>query len=189
MSDIHDILSQINSGDPGAADKLLPLVYKELRKLAAARLAREQPGQTLDATSLVHEAYLRLVHSETPRQWEDVRHFFVAAAEAMRRILIERARRRKSLKRGGNRHRVDMDLADVPGLPMPCDDILTLDEALGRLSAKDGRKAELVRLRFYAGLTVPQAAQVLDISVSTAEKDWAYARSWLRLEISDAQPA
>lgn len=184
MSNVTQVLSQIEQGDPSAADQLLPLVYKELRKLAAARLAHEKPGQTLQATALVHEAYLRLVDQTAPPQWDNQRHFFAAAAEAMRRILIERARQKKSVKRGGDRERVDLEGNEPVRLPLACDDILGLDEAIQKLEQKDARKAELVKLRFFAGLTTAQAAQSLAVSTSTAENDWTYARAWLRLEMS-----
>jgi RNA polymerase sigma factor (TIGR02999 family) len=184
MSDITTILTRIEHGDAAASEKLLPLVYEELRKLASSKLTQEKPGQTLQATALVHEAYLRLVDQSQPQQWDSSRHFFAAAAEAMRRILIERARQKHSLKRGGDRQRVDLESAEPAALPLACDDILGLDEALTKLQAKDARKAELVKLRFFAGLTVAQAAKALQISTSTAENDWIYARSWLRLEMS-----
>jgi RNA polymerase sigma factor (TIGR02999 family) len=187
MSDVTRILCAIEAGDPHAAEQLLPLVYDELRKLATQKLAQEKPGQTLQATALVHEAYIRLIQSpqhEQGHSWESRRHFFAAAAEAMRRILVERARHRQSLKAGGDRRRVD--LADVePVIDPPADDILALHEALEQLERKDRRKAELVKLRFFAGLTNEQAAQALGISVSTADNDWAYARAWLRLQIAD----
>ncbi|MCS7471701.1 sigma-70 family RNA polymerase sigma factor [Stieleria sp. ICT_E10.1] len=185
MSNVTQILAQIKHGNAAAADQLLPLVYDELRKLAAARLQHEKPGQTLQATALVHEAYIRLVGQEEQPQWDNSRHFFAAAAESMRRILIERARRRKSLKHGGDRQRVDLEPAIAPSiLPLACDDLLGLDEALRKLKQKDARKAELVKLRFFAGLTVAQAARALGVSTSTAENDWTYARSWLKLEMS-----
>jgi RNA polymerase sigma factor (TIGR02999 family) len=158
----------------------LPLVYDELRKLAKQKLVQEKPGQTLQATALVHEAYLRLVDVEKTQHWNSRGHFFSAAAEAMRRILVENARRKKSLKAGGDHRRVD--LADVePAIEGPAVDLLALDEALAQLEAKDERKARLVKLRYFAGLTNEQAAQALGISTSTADNDWAYARSWLRL--------
>ena len=184
MSNVTQILSQIESGDPKAAERLLPLVYDELRKLAAAKLANEKPGQTLQATALVHEAYIRLVDQTTPQQWENSRHFFAAAAESIRRILVERARHKRSLKRGGYHKRVDFDVAEPIVLPIACDDILGLEEALQKLEQTDGRKAELVKLRFFAGLTVVQAAQALGISATTAENDWTYARCWLRLDFA-----
>ena len=191
MSDVTRILSQIESGDPSAAEQLLPMVYEELRKLAAAKLAHEKPGQTLQATALVHEAYLRLVDQTTSPQWDNQRHFFAAAAEAMRRILIERARQKKSLKRGGELDRIELAGNEPAFLPLACDDIMALDEAIQKLAEKDARKAELVKLRFFAGLTIAQAANALGVSTSTAENDWTYARAWLRLEMSDDgdQPA
>jgi RNA polymerase sigma factor (TIGR02999 family) len=184
MSEVTRILSRIESGEPAAADQLLPLVYAELRQLAAAKLAHEKPGQTLQATALVHEAYVRLVDQTTPQQWDSSRHFFAAAAEAMRRILIERARQKQSLKGGGGHQRVDLDAVVPAVLPMACDDLLGLDEAIRKLERQDPRKAELVKLRFFAGLTTAQAAKSLGVSVSTAENDWTYARCWLRLEMS-----
>lgn len=184
MSDVTQILSQIEQGDPAAAEQLFPLVYQELRKLAGAKLAHEKPGQTLQATALVHEAYLRLIDGENQQHWENSRHFFAAAAESMRRILIERARQRASLKRGGGRERIELEFVEPAVLPLACDDILGLEEALQKLEQQHPRKAELVKLRFFAGLTVPQAAAALEISTTTAENDWAYARSWLRLEMS-----
>jgi RNA polymerase sigma factor (TIGR02999 family) len=184
MSDVTQILSQIEQGDPAAAEQLLPLVYRELRRLAEAKLSQEKPGQTLQATALVHEVYLRLIDGENQQRWENSRHFFAAAAESMRRILIERARQRASLKRGGGRERVELEFVEPAVLPLACDDILGLEEALQKLEQQHPRKAELVKLRFFAGLTVPQAAGALEISTTTAENDWAYARSWLRLEMS-----
>ena len=157
MNDVTRIPSQVNDGDPAAADQLLPLVYAELRQLAAAKLAHEKPGQTLQATALVHEAYLRLVDQTTPQQWDNSRHFFAAAAESMRRILIERARQKQSLKGGGGHQRVDLDAVVPAVLPMACDDLLGLDEAIRKLERQDPRKAELVKLRFFAGLTTAQA--------------------------------
>jgi RNA polymerase sigma factor (TIGR02999 family) len=183
MSEVTRILSAIDRGDPQAAEQLLPLVYDELRRLAARKMARESPGQTLEATALVHEAYLRLVDSDQAQQWNSRGHFFAAAAEAMRRILVERARHKGSLKAGGNRRRQelpDIQAADVGG---PHIDLLALDEALQKLEKQDPRRAQLVKLRFFTGLTIAEAAQVLGISTSTADNDWAYARSWLRLEI------
>jgi RNA polymerase sigma factor (TIGR02999 family) len=187
MGDVSRILQQAHQGDPHAAEKLLPLVYDELRRLAAAKLAHEQPGQTLDATALVHEVYLRLVDQPLTQPWQNQRHFLAAAAEAMRRILVEAARRKHSLKRGGHLDRVD--LADVEPLwpQHPRVDLLALDEALDNLQREKPRQAELVKLRFFAGLTMPQVAQALGVSLATAENYWAYARSWLRLAISDNQ--
>jgi RNA polymerase sigma factor (TIGR02999 family) len=183
MSDVTGILSAIEQGDPHAAEQLLPLVYDELRKLAAARMAAEPAGQTLEPTALVHEAYLRLAGGEQARDWDSRGHFFAAAAEAMRRIVIDRARHKHTDKAGGGRRRVDLDdiqpvLEDGNG-----DRLLALDEALRQLEVEDPRKANLVKLRFFAGLTAEQAAAALGVSLSTAEKDWAYARSWLRVAI------
>jgi RNA polymerase sigma factor (TIGR02999 family) len=186
MSDVTRLLSAAESGDPKAAAELLPLVYDELRKLAAARLADEKPGQTLQATALVHEAYLRLVGTEAVTSWDGRGHFFAAAAEAMRRILIDRARRRRRPKHGGGRGRVDLDsAAAIDG--GPCDDLLALDEALAKFAAVEPLKAELVKLRFFAGLTVPEAAAALGISVATAERHWTYARVWLYAELTDGE--
>jgi RNA polymerase sigma factor (TIGR02999 family) len=183
MTDVTRILSDIEQGDPQAAAQLLPLVYDELRKLAAQRLAQEKPGQSLQATALVHEAYLRLVGGEQTQDWDGRRHFFAAAAEAMRRILIDRARHKQTRKAGGGRRQLDLD--DIqPALEEENGDrLLVLDEAIRQLEAEDPRKAELVKLRFFAGLSAEQAAAALGVSTSTAEKDWAYARSWLRVAI------
>jgi RNA polymerase sigma factor (TIGR02999 family) len=186
MSDVTRILSAMEAGDPHAAEQLLPLVYEELRRLAAQKMAHERGEQTLDATGLVHEAYMRLVGapsvSEGLARFENRRHFFAAAAEAMRRILVDRARQRKSLKRGGDRKRLCFDQLHLEAERTPAE-FLALHEALERLAAKDHRKAELVKLRFFAGLTNEQAAEALGISTSTADNDWAYARAWLRLEL------
>ena len=178
MSDVTRILSQIESGDPSAADQLLPLVYEELRKLAAARMAQEAPGQTLQATALVHDAYLRLVDAEQVQHWDSRGHFFAAAAEAMRRILVENARRRQSVKHGGQHTRIDLDEALTVGSE-PSQDLLELDKHLESLSVADPRAAELVKLRFFAGLTGDQAAEALGISPRSADLLWAYARAWL----------
>jgi RNA polymerase sigma factor (TIGR02999 family) len=184
MSDVTRLLSAIDQGDSHAAARLLPLVYDELRKLAAQRLAQEKPGQTLQATALVHEAYLRLVDVKQAQHWNSRGHFFAAAAEAMRRILIDNARRKRRPRHGGGRQRVDLDEAAlVTGDPSL--DLLALDEALARLAAAEPVKAELVKLRFFAGLTVPEAAQALGLSVATAERHWTYARVWLYAELSD----
>lgn len=184
MSEVTQILSALEEGNPQAAERLLPLVYDELRRLAAQRLAHEAPGQTLDATGLVHEAYLRLVNIDKAQHWNSRGHFFAAAAEAMRRILVERARHKHSLKAGGGRHR--LELADVePAAPEANVDLLALDEALEKLERHHPRKAALVKLRFFAGLTGKQAAEALGISESTADNDWAYARCWLRVEMGD----
>jgi RNA polymerase sigma factor (TIGR02999 family) len=176
--DVTRILSAIEEGDPQAAEQLLPLVYDELRKLAAARLAHEKPGQTLQPTALVHEAYLRLVGPAEGQTWNSRSHFFAAAAEAMRRILIENARRKRRLKRGGKCERLDLADLDI-AVPAPCDDLVALDEALDKLAEKHPEMAELVKLRFFAGLTVSEAARVLRISTSTADRHWTYARAWL----------
>src|SRR3954452_2598919 len=186
MNDVTHILADIQRGDPQSAEQLLPLVYDELRRLSAQRLAREAPGQTLQATALVHEAYMRLVDTGAAQDWNSRGHFFAAAAEAMRRILIERARRKGSAKAGGDRKRVDL-LEAEPAIEGPRVDLLALDEALGRLETTDPRKAALVKLRFFAGLTHEQAAEALGISTSTASNDWAYAKSWLRLAMRDEE--
>lgn len=183
MSDVTRILNAIERGDAKPADELLPLVYEELHLLAAQKLAQEPPGQTLQATALVHEAYIRLVGGQR-LNWDSRGHFFVAAAEAMRRILVENARRKKRLKRGGQFQRVQLDEspASDPN-ERPGDDLIALDEALVELARKDARKADLVKLRYFAGLSIPQAARALGISHATAERDWLYARCWLRAEI------
>ena len=182
MSDVTRILDAIEAGDPKAAAELLPLVYDELRQLAAARLAEEKPGQTLTATALVHEAYLRLVGREHPQDWNGRGHFFAAAAGAMRRILVEPARRKQTEKHGGGRERVELAEHILAPGPAP-DQILAVDEALTRLAADDPTAAELVKLRYYAGLSVEDASEALDLSRPTAYRLWAYARSWLRWEI------
>ena len=182
MSEVTRILSAIEQGDPHAAEQLLPLVYDELRKLAAQRLAQEKPGQTLQATALVHEAYLRLVGEDQEQHWESRGHFFAAAAEAMRRILVESARRKRSRKHGGGLVRHDLDDVQLAA-PELGEDLLALDEALSKLAEKDPLKAELVKLRHFAGLTVEQAAQALGISSTTANRYWAYARAWLHQQI------
>jgi RNA polymerase sigma factor (TIGR02999 family) len=183
MNEVTRILAAIEQGDPSAAEQLLPLVYNELRKLAAQKLAHEQPGQTLQATALVHEAYLRLVGGEQSQDWDGRQHFFAAAAEAMRRILIDRARHKQTGKAGGGRRRLDLDDVEPALEEGDGSRLLALDEALRQFEAEDPRKAELVKLRFFAGLTAEQAAAALGVSTSTAEKDWAYARSWLRVAI------
>jgi RNA polymerase sigma factor (TIGR02999 family) len=182
-TDVTRILDEAVRGDARAAGRLLPLVYEELRKLATQRIAREAPGQTLQATDLVHEAYLRLVDVEGSRQrWDGRGHFFAAAAEAMRRILVDNARHKQSLKGGGGRRRVDLAGIEL-AVDAPAVDVLALDEALERLGRDHRRKADLVKLRFFAGLTNEEAAQALGISTSTADNDWAYARCWLRVEL------
>ena len=182
MTDVTEILSQIEHGDPSAAEQLLPLVYEELRKLAAAKLANEKPGQTLQATALVHDAYLRLVDVEKAQHWDSRGHFFAAAAEAMRRILVENARRKKRAKHGAGYVRVDLT-ESVFSIDSRDDDLLALDNALERLAATDEAKAELVKLRYFAGLTESQAAQILGISRSTAQRYWNFACAWLYREI------
>jgi RNA polymerase sigma factor (TIGR02999 family) len=182
MSDVTHVLSAIEKGDPHAAEKLLPLVYDELRKLAAQAMAQESPGQTLQATALVHEAYIRLVDREQLRNWESRGHFFAAAAESMRRILIENARRKQRIKRGGGLERRPLDDL-VLGIDDPPEELLELDAALSKLTLQHPARAELVKLRYFAGLTNKEAAKVLEISPSTADRDWTYARAWLYREI------
>jgi RNA polymerase sigma factor (TIGR02999 family) len=183
MSDVTRILNAIERGDAKATDELLPLVYEELRLLAAQKLSHELPGQTLQATALVHEAYLRLVGDE-PQSWENRGHFFAAAAEAMRRILIENARRKKRLKHSDGRERVDLVEVDIAS-DKAVDDLLALDEALVKLTREDAVKAQLVQLRYFAGLTLEQAAEVLAISRATACRYWSYVQAWLFHEIRD----
>jgi RNA polymerase sigma factor (TIGR02999 family) len=184
MNNVTQILAQIESGDPKAAEQLLPLVYHELRRLAATKLRREKAGQTLQATALVHEAFVRLVDSAQSQRWNSRGHFFCAAAEAMRRILVERARRKKSAKAGGHLGRVQLHDGDL-AIPARSIDLVALDDALSELAKRDPRKAELVKLRFFAGLSIREAAMALGISESTADADWAYAKSWLRLQMAD----
>jgi RNA polymerase sigma factor (TIGR02999 family) len=190
MSDVTRILNAIEQGDGQASEELLPLVYEELRKLATAKLANEKPGQTLQATALVHEAYIRLVDQTTPQAWNSRGHFFGAAAEAMRRILVENARRKKAEKRGGGQPDVDLDNV-VAAIEPPGDDLLALDEALAMLEEKDRLKADVVKLRFFSGLTIPDTAAVLGISASSVDNYWAYARAWLRIQLAaddDSRP-
>jgi RNA polymerase sigma factor (TIGR02999 family) len=191
MLDVTRILSQIEQGDPQAAEKLLPMVYEELRKLAAAKLAHEKPGQTLQATALVHEAYVRLVSlpsSATPdiadqrNHWNSRGHFFAAAAEAMRRILVEQARRKKQVQRGGDLERVPFEIAE-PVEEKPGEDLVAVDESLARLEADDPLAASAVKLRYFAGLSMPETAEALGISLRTAERNWTYARTWLHREL------
>jgi RNA polymerase sigma factor (TIGR02999 family) len=183
MKEATTILSAIEKGDAHAAEQLLPLVYDELRKLAAAKLAEEKPGQTLQATALVHEAYLRLVGDSNEHRWASRGHFFSAAAEAMRRILINRARDKNRLKRGGGRQRIDLDKIEI-ALDTGDDQLIALDEALSQLVAEDPKAAQLVKLRFFAGLTLKEAANSLGIPLRTAEREWAYARAWLFARLS-----
>lgn len=198
MSDVTRILSQIQSGDPSAAEQLLPLVYDELRRLAAARLAQEKPGQTLQATALVHEAYLRLVANhgltggteassggkagENERHWNSRGHFFGAAAEAMRRILVDQARRKREVKHGGDRQRVELDGVEPVAAGLS-HDLLALDESLVRLEALDPLAASVVKLRYFGGLSMPEAAESLGIPLRTAERNWTYARTWLHRDL------
>jgi RNA polymerase sigma factor (TIGR02999 family) len=186
MRDVTRILNAIEQGDPHAAEQLLPLVYDELRQLAAQKLTQENPGQTLQATALVHEAYLRLVDVENPQQFHSKGHFFAAAAEAMRRILIDQARTRQSQRRGGGRQRVEFENVD-PAAPETALDLLAINEALERFAQADRVKAELVKLRYFAGLSIPQAAEVLGISSTTADRYWAYARAWLHAELKKGE--
>jgi RNA polymerase sigma factor (TIGR02999 family) len=187
MNEVTRILSAIEQGDPSAVEQLLPLVYDELRKLAAQKLAQEKPGQTLQATALVHEAYLRLVDVETVQHWSSRGHFFAAMAEAMRRILVENARRRQREKHGGQLRRIDFEEAESLAEP-PADDLLALDEALDQLAAEDPVKAELVKLRCFAGLSHQEAAEALGISRATADRYWAYAKSWLYCKLYEPDP-
>jgi RNA polymerase sigma factor (TIGR02999 family) len=188
MSEVTRILSAVEAGDPSAAAELLPLVYDELRKLAAARLAGEKPGQTLQATALVHEAYLRLVDGDRVRCWESRAHFFAAAAEAMRRLLIDQARRKRRPKHGGGRTRVSLDEA-LCLRETPDDDLLALDEALQRFAREEPAKAELVKLHYFAGLSLEEAGRALGVSHRTTKRHWAYARAWLYAAIRDAPPS
>jgi RNA polymerase sigma factor (TIGR02999 family) len=183
MSDVTRILSAIEHGDPHAAEQLLPLVYDELRKLAEQRLAGEAPGHTLQATALVHEAYLRLVDTDRAAQWNSRGHFFAAAAEAMRRILVEAARRKRRHRHGGGRRRVS--LGDLPAVERSPDDLLALDDVLARLAAEDPAAADLVKLRFYGGFSVEEAADALAISRAQGYRHWNYARAWLRVALDD----
>ena len=189
MTDITRILSAIEQGDPQAAEQLLPLVYDELRRLAAQKLAQEKPGQTLQATALVHEAYVRLVDAEKVQRWDNRGHFFAAAAEAMRRILVENARRKKRLRHGGALGREELP-PDGPAITSPVEDVVAVDEALDKLAAADPQTAELVKLRYFAGLTIEESAQLLGVSVRKAYTTWAYARAWLfRALGGDGRPA
>jgi RNA polymerase sigma factor (TIGR02999 family) len=182
MSNVTQVLRRIESGDTSASDHLLPLVYDELRKLAAQKLALETPGQTLQATALVHEAYVRLVDGNSDQHWDSCGHFFAAAAEAMRRILVDNARKKQSLRRGGSAKRLPLEHLE-PSAIAPDEKLLALDEALIRLEQLDKAKADLVKLRYFAGLTIPQAAKALGISTTTANRYWAYARAWLHEEL------
>ncbi|MCX6930928.1 MAG: sigma-70 family RNA polymerase sigma factor [Verrucomicrobia bacterium] len=183
MSDVTSILDRVEQGDPRAAEELLPLVYDELRKLAAARMAHEAPGQTLQPTALVHEAWLRLAGSQA-QQWNSRGHFFAAAAEAMRRILIETARRKQSQRRGGGLARTELQESQLV-LDPPSDEMLAVDEVLEKLAQEDPLAADFVKLRYFVGMTLPEAAEALGIAPRTADRLWAYARSWLRVAIED----
>src|SRR5262245_8851101 len=185
MADVTQILSAIEAGDPKAAAELLPLVYEELRSLAAQRLAAEKPGQTLQATALVHEAYVRLVGGGQPREWNGRGHFFAACAEAMRRILVETARRKGRQKRGGEGRRVDL-VVQEPAVERPAADLLAVDEAVTQLALSHPENAELVKLRYFAGLTLAEAAAALGISTATADRRWRYARAWLARRLAQA---
>jgi len=186
MSEVTRILSAIEQGDPHASQQLLPLVYNELRRLASEKMLRERPGQTLQATALVHEAYLRLVDGQKALHWNSRGHFFSAAAEAMRRILVESARRKRGKKHGGGCQRVNLEAA-ASYAPEPAEDLLSLNDALDKLAQEDPKKAELVKLRYFTGLSVQEAADVLDISRATADRHWAYAKVWLYCAISGEQ--
>jgi RNA polymerase sigma factor (TIGR02999 family) len=189
MKEVTRILSAIEQGDPRAAEQLLPLVYHQLRELAAQRLAKEKPGQTLQATALVHEAYLRLVGTDPDQPWDSRGHFFAAAAEAMRRILIDRARDRKRLKRGGDVRRQQLDLESLVRDDASPDDLIDLDDALTRLSSVDARAAKLVQLRLFAGLSLDEAAAALGVVRRTVERDWAFARAWLFQQLTPPAPS
>jgi RNA polymerase sigma factor (TIGR02999 family) len=188
MSEVTRILSAVEEGDPTAAEELLPLVYKELRRLAAAKLAQEKPGHTLQPTALVHEAYLRLVDTEREQHWNSRRHFFAAAAEAMRRILVENARRKRSLKQGGRLRRRHADLEQIVQRGSN-DDVLAIDEALGKLAQENAAVARLVELRYFGGLGMDECAAVLGVTVRTAQRYWAYARAWLHHEVASSTEA
>jgi RNA polymerase sigma factor (TIGR02999 family) len=187
MSDVTRVLSAIEQGDPHAAEQLLPLVYEELRKLAAQKMAQEAPGQTLEATALVHEAYLRLVDVEKAQHWDSRGHFFASAAEAMRRILTDQARRKQSLRKGGGKKRQPLEHVEITA-PEPSIDLLAISDALEQFEKVDPLKAKLVKLRYFAGLTIPQAADALSISTTTADRYWAYARAWLHAELMKDTP-
>jgi RNA polymerase sigma factor (TIGR02999 family) len=189
MNDVTRILNAIEQGDSHASDELLPLVYEALRRLAAEKMAQESPGQTLQATALVHEVYLRLVDTEKAQQWDSRGHFFAAAAEAMRRILVEKARSKGSVKHGGGRIRLNLDAASSLAYETAGEDLLLVDDALTRLAKESPARAELVKLRFFAGLTMSEAATALGVSLTTAERHWTYARTWLYTELCDSDRA
>ena len=183
MNEVTQILSAIEQGDSRASERLLPLVYAELRKLAAQRLAQEKPGQTLQATALVHDAFLRLVGPENAQRWNSRGHFFAAAAEAMRRILVENARRKRRVKHGGFHQRVDLDEVACQ-VESPAEDLLAINDALVRLEATDAAAANLVKLRYFAGLTMPEVAAAMGVPLRSAERNWTFARTWLKRELS-----
>ena len=187
MSEVTHVLAAVEKGEPSAAGQLLPLVYDELRRLAAEKMAQERPGQTLQATALVHEAYVRLIGGEAARRWDGRGHFFAAAAEAMRRILVDNARHKRARKRGGELVRQDLDALEI-ALPEIPEDVLALDEALNKLAVTDKTAADLVQLRFFAGLPLPEIAHLLGISPRTADRLWAFARAWLHLEMQGRAP-
>jgi RNA polymerase sigma factor (TIGR02999 family) len=189
MDDVSRLISAIDARDPRAAEKLLPLVYDELRRLSAHKLARAAPGQSLHATDLVHEAYVRVVGDGSEPAWDGRGHFFAAAAEAIRQILVERARRKKRLKHGGGQNRVDWEATASVVEEQPFEDLVALDEALSRLAEEDPAKAQLVKLRFFAGLTMPEIAKTMRISLATAERHWTYARTWLYAELAEPDGA
>ncbi len=184
MTNVTQMLSQINQGDPTATERLFPLVYDELRKLAAAKLSREKPGQTLQATALVHDAYVRLVDVEKAQNWNSRTHFFGAAAEAMRRILVDRAREKKALKRGGDWERIEFDASGIGGAA-PIDELLAVDELFDRLAETHPKEAAVAKLHYFAGFNISEAARALDLPVSSAHRDWAFARAWLIRELCD----
>ncbi len=185
MTDVTQILNAIQQGDPSASDQLLPLVYEELRVLARQRLANEKPGQTLQATALVHEAYLRLVGPKYDVSWDNRGHFFAAAAEAMRRILVDVARRKQTLRKGGEHDRLEFDAVDIEA-PARSADLLGIDEALSAFEKIEPEKAKLIKLRYFAGMTIPEASQAMGISTATAERYWAYSRAWLHTALKNA---
>ncbi len=186
MSDVTEILAAIDQGDSNAAEKLLPLVYEELRRLAASKMAREKPGQSMQPTVLVHEAYLRLIGGDTQKIWSGRAHFFGAAAEAMRRILVERARRKQSQKHGGHLQRIELDDAAAV-IESPIEDLLALDEALTRFEQQWPDNAKLVKLRYFAGLTIPEASEAMGVSTATAERYWKFARAWLHSQLNSSE--
>ena len=186
-TEVDLFVDPMEAGDPHTAAQLLPLVYDDLRRLAGRRIAKEAPGQTLQPTALVHEAYLRLLKEGASAHWDDRAHFFAAAAEAMRRVLVESARRKKCLKRGGNSVREDLDAAELQAA-IPREDLLALDESLTKLAATDGTAADLVQLRYFGGLTIPEAARILRISTRTANRVWTYARAWLHQQMQELEP-